>query len=58
MKKVNNMLISNLKEFNCNGSVQIEKQIIKLSGDHRESCKNFFINEYICKPENIKIYGL
>lgn len=46
------------REFNCNGSMSVEKKYIQLSGDHREEIGKFFEEEGICEPKNIKIHGM
>lgn len=49
------------KAFNCNGSVKKDTKglsTIQLSGDHRELCVKFFIEEGIADDDNIRVHGI
>lgn len=45
------------KTFNCRSTVIKPENTIELAGDHRESIKNFLINEKLVTTEQIKIHG-
>ena len=50
------------KVLNCGGNVSIDektkKEIIRLTGDQKQSVIDFFINEEIYKPDEIIVKGL
>merc|ERR1712224_640735 len=50
------------KERKCNGGIKLDdltgKNIIELSGDHREYIKEFLYEEGISEYENIRIHGV
>merc|ERR1711894_110098 len=50
------------KTYNCNGAIKKDEQtgrdIIELSGDHRDVVKEFFNEEGIADLEYIRIHGL
>ena len=48
------------QQLNCNGTIaegKDEEQILQLTGDQRQACAEFFINEGIADKEHIKVHG-
>lgn len=48
------------KRFSCGGSIENSKEyglVIKLTGDQRETMKNYIIRQQLAESENIIIHG-
>ena len=49
-----------LQLFNCNGTIVEEKgeEIIQLTGDQRQACAEFFVQEGIAlSKDDVKVHG-
>lgn len=49
------------KEFHCNSNVLKDEQgceIIRLTGDQRQTCQDFLVKHQICEPDQIIIRGV
>jgi translation initiation factor 1 len=51
-------LITNMKhKFCCGASLKKPENTIQMNGDHREEIKDFLLNNYELKTNQIKVHG-